>query len=317
MQIFWLFFLLSNITVLYADPDSKIFKTATFPKCERSPPCHNTTFLSYNVPIQHILVNPKKKILMEISPKSSCTNAVVMFFDNMGYKFGEHYTGWPHDFRFNYYFPECSVVTPCMFSDPSWTRFKVVRNPFTRAVSSYIHCMRKDLLLNSLFKGNATEQDLFTFEDFAYWISILHSRDALFSLAGAHFKVQAMSYEMEYFRQNNHQSLFHIIVKAEDAEPAIERLNKLTNETFNWNLEGSEHNIVNKTNVIQHYVGNLTWAEIKDRIPSDYHFFYNQYSRRHVKEVYHWDLHLYNYSYPFDSTFHSRAPRPFAFFHRL
>jgi hypothetical protein len=40
------------------------------------------------------LVDYKRKILMEFSPKADCTSATVMFLAHMGYRYGLEFSGW-------------------------------------------------------------------------------------------------------------------------------------------------------------------------------------------------------------------------------
>eukprot|EP01040_Poterioochromonas_malhamensis_P012882 gene12882-14112_t len=86
------------------------------------------------------LIDANRKILMEFTPKASCTSAVVGFLKAMGLEHEVDYTGWPHDFR-DYIYNNCSHATLCHYLDPQWYRWKVVRNPYDRAVSGYLYAM--------------------------------------------------------------------------------------------------------------------------------------------------------------------------------
>eukprot|EP01040_Poterioochromonas_malhamensis_P017041 gene17041-19495_t len=115
-------------------------------ECVKPPSCTTYRgFYGYALD-EYSMVDTKRKILMEFSPKADCTAAVVAFLETSGYQQNDDYFGWPHIFRERYYDSRCGEATHCLYYDPTWFRFKVVRNPFDRAVSSYLYVMKTDWL---------------------------------------------------------------------------------------------------------------------------------------------------------------------------
>ncbi len=54
-----------------------------------------------------------------------------------------------------------------------------------------------------------------------------------------------------------------------------------------------------RNNTIKHFVGNLTWPDLKGYVPKNYGYFYSKELIKKVETLYKWDLLLYDYSYPF------------------
>ena len=200
-----------------------------------------------------------------------------------------------------------------MYTDDSWIRFKVVRNPFDRVVSSYIHCMKTDLLLKHAFHENHSLQSLFSFENFVDYLSSLRGKSSLQNLALGHFKIQSTEYELDYYLNNRNQSLFHVIIQIENPFENLKLLNQLIEQrSINSgnlfknisfvldSLPESINHYINRTTETTSYVGHLPWSEIKHQIPSSYKYFFREPFISQVKRIYADDLFLYNYSYPFD-----------------
>lgn len=80
------------------------------------------------------LISPDAGLCVYWSPKAGCSSAVEMFFDSIGYDHSRH--TWIHDARQEY-----QRKQPREPGDPC-VRLQVVRNPYDRAVSSFLHYMR-------------------------------------------------------------------------------------------------------------------------------------------------------------------------------
>lgn len=294
-------------------------KCAKFGKCST----HRSVY-GYAID-EYTMVDHSNKILMEFTPKADCTAAVVAFLEAFGFEQDVHYSGWPHTFRDNYYNVRCGVGTPCMYFQPSWFRFKVVRNPYDRAVSSYLYVMRTSFLIEMLPKylQNAS------FEQFIdYQLTLpLHQ---LQYFATRHAGLQSTYYERFLYtihHTNNHNKhhhlrkslenptqypenawnsshfppIFHEIVKVESSKEGFDRIYKRTRIQFQLKNITKHYQIRN--NNIQRYVGNQSWIELKEKgqVPNDYGYFYNKELKKKVEHLFYWDLLLYNYSFPFSS----------------
>jgi hypothetical protein len=72
------------------------------------------------------------------------------FFESLHIYQDVNYTGFVHDYREKHFYKLYGYVTADEVASSNWYKFKVVRNPYSRAVSSYFHTM--NLLWRSFFK---------------------------------------------------------------------------------------------------------------------------------------------------------------------
>ena len=95
-------------------------------------------------------------------------------------------------------------------------------------------------------------------------------------------------------------TLYQVIVKVEEPEESLKKLNLLKGVQFKNNYTSSHW--LNKTNENRNiFIGNLTFEDIKLNIgfPKSYGVFYNDDLKRRVTNLFYIDLQLYNYSYPY------------------
>eukprot|EP01040_Poterioochromonas_malhamensis_P002772 gene2772-2950_t len=204
-------------------------------KCMKPPSCPtHRGFYGYSLD-EYSMVDTKKKILMEFSPKADCTAAVVAFLEASGYEQNNDYFGWPHVFRESYYNPHCGHATYCTYYDPFWFRFKVVRNPFDRAVSSYLYVMKTNWL-NEFLPAHIKRA---SFEGCINYLLTL-SPDTFQYFCTRHAGPQSQYYERFVYIENKkmedgnstmknpYPPVFHEIVKVENSQSAFERINRKT-----------------------------------------------------------------------------------------
>ncbi|MCB1865390.1 MAG: sulfotransferase family 2 domain-containing protein [Chromatiales bacterium] len=88
-----------------------------------------------------LIVSAEKRLVVGFTPKAACTVASKLFFHTIG-KLDEarDQSDWIHDYREVYC--EKNPVRYVHLVSRSFLKIKFVRNPFHRAVSSYIHAMR-------------------------------------------------------------------------------------------------------------------------------------------------------------------------------
>lgn len=245
------------------------------------------------------LVDNRKKILMAWSQKAACTTSVKSFMAHMGFYEGADFIGWVHDFRESEFWRRCGTGTICMYEDSSWYRFKVVRNPYDRAVSSYIHVMHYDAVPTSYLLTTLPHlEDKYdcTFKDFVRFMElrIVASKEKRL-VDGGHVRKQ--SYDMEYIRWSEGQSSpFHRIVKIENFAEDIALVNRETGANFSAGF-GSIHYAKRQSE--EGFVGDVAWKFLHNRIPKSYGYFYDSELRERVMRIFHVDLLLYNYDYPF------------------
>jgi hypothetical protein len=162
---------------------------------------------------------------MDWSPKAACSVMVAMFFDSMGIQQGINYTGFVHLYRQEVFYHKYGLVTEKELLDTSWYKFKVVRNPYSRMVSSYMQVMTTNLK-DKFFEHNATIQHNASFEQF---VSVYHNewfRMGRYFPGIAHVDPQAL--EIEWEAHSNHKRLFNQIVILENFDTDIEKVNRDT-----------------------------------------------------------------------------------------
>lgn len=88
------------------------------------------------------LINLERKLVLLISPKSACTNALIWFYHTQGLaETAEAFHRWPHRYRTEVY-NHSDIFDRALEHDlSSFTWVRVVRNSYDRAVSSFRHCV--------------------------------------------------------------------------------------------------------------------------------------------------------------------------------
>lgn len=259
--------------------------------CKRPERCDRYGIYGYAID-NYALIDTKRKVLMEFTPKASCTSAVIAFFESVGFEYGVDYKGWPHVFRDRYYNPRCGHATACHYLNPNWFRFKVVRNPYERAVSSYLYIMNTPMFIPFLPPvGNAS------FEQFIDYLATLPLHEFQ-EYATRHAAPQSQNYE-RYAFEKNLPPIFHVIVKAEESEIGIQAIYDRVGVRYELKPLVKHHQT--RDDSVQKYVGNLSWIDVRDQVPKSYGYFYSHSLKKKVETLYKWDLQLYNYTYPFNT----------------
>jgi len=238
------------------------------------------------------LLLDEKKIMLSLSPKSGSLFGVSWFFyqANLWQDVKEH-PKWAHHYRQEVYYksPGYPASYRHFFASPeTYTKIKLVRNPYSRAVSSYIHALRTPEILyrDTRNKFTATE---FSFETFLAEVEKLGTRSC-----DVHYRTQTHEFE-----RNSNWDYQHI-VQLESAFKDIPKLEKIYDLKTSplENFRESEHNSRRKKSG-KNYVGSTVFSSgyIKH---SPYPYFYNTELAQKVQELYAEDFRNFGYSTAID-----------------
>lgn len=226
------------------------------------------------------LVDDQNRLIMDWSAKAGCTIATKMFFRHMGLLMeAETYDAWIHNYREQIFY-RTHRVTPDKLRDPAYFRFKVVRDPFARATSSYIYAMYNDFFIDQR-TGKLADM---SFRDF---VGVLQRIDVRH--CNIHLAQQKRDYEYEI------PGVFDVICRLEDLESDLVRVNAATGLNLSVNGLGSDHH-TQRTRESPGCIGDEPWSRVIDRIP-DYWFFYTDDLIEKVRTVYADDCSTYGYEW--------------------
>jgi hypothetical protein len=241
------------------------------------------------------MIDYERKIMMSFSPKAACSKSVMIFLSGMGHFYGVDYTD-AHVFRNKQYEKHCGIGSPCLMHDNSWFKFKVVRNPFDRAVSSYLHMMREkwpcpyDLVKKKEGRDNVSFHMLIDF--------LLSKANGLWNFdCYGHVEKQISPLEKFYW-QRNEPSPFNFIIKSENMKSDWIELNRLKNTSYR-NTDNKHRNghLALRSNKSILNVGDTPYGKLL--IPESFRLFYNDVIKAKVERLFNDDLVIYNYTYPF------------------
>ena len=229
-------------------------------------------------PVQHMFIvyNKNKsnhKFIIDWSPKAGCTVICKIFFDYMNeLNKALNYSSWIHDYRQKYYYAKHGFVNKNLLLSNYFIKIKFVRNPYSRAVSSYIHVMKTNL------------KKIFNNEDMSFYTFLLYLKQKKYS-NDYHYCLQNIYLE-------NKKNIFHHIIKIENLENEIKNLNKLYNLNLNYDFTSKHH--VKKINK-KIDVSDVKFSQIIE-IPN-YNNFYSKKTKDLVDEIYKCDIIKYNYTF--------------------
>lgn len=237
--------------------------------------------VKYSSPIGMLIIhNGRKsdlKFLIGWSPKAGCTIICKIFFEYMDeLEKALQYSPWIHDYRQKYYYEKYGRVKSSHIFSNNYTKIKFVRNPYSRAVSSYIHVMKTPLIKT------------FNNQDMSFYSFLLNIKNNTYS-SNSHYNLQITKIELS----NVCNTLFRII-KIENLEKEINSLNKQFNLKLNCDFTSDHH--INKLNNININAGYVRFSQFKENIPN-YKNFYDKKIQDLVYEIYKPDIVKYNYTF--------------------
>lgn len=215
--------------------------------------------------INSILVNHDKKIIIDWSAKSNCTNIAIMFFKyiNLYEKMIINNPIEIHNYREKY--TKNNYIVKELLLDASYLKIKFVRNPYSRAISSYLHLSVPNL-------------------SFYEFLLNLYNKNYPYNI---HYYSQHHSLELQ-------NKIYNEIIKVENINSEVERIN----QKYNINFIYESHSIhqVNKNLNDNNFVGYKKFKDIKNIPP--YKYFYDDDKIKNLAiYVYGTDMILYNYTF--------------------
>ena len=221
-----------------------------------------------------IIYNKNKsqnKFIIDWSAKSGCTTILKIFLDYMDLldKFKNYH--WIHNCRPIYYNEYGRVDEQLLFSN-EYLKIKFVRNPYSRAVSSYLHVM------NTKLKNKFRHKNM----SFHTFLLSLKSRE-----------LNDIHYNLQMTKEEKNNKIFDKVIKIENLSKEILEINSLYNINLNCNFSSFHHKKIDTK--VSKNISYKKYSQIKN-IPS-YNFFYDQKIKNLVYKIYKEDIEKYDYTF--------------------
>jgi hypothetical protein len=250
----------------------------------------------------NFIKDEKNKLIFYIHQKSGCTSFLKMIFQNLGildlalsydkYRAQpiQKNNGWPHYYRYQVYQFENKILPNDLISG-EYKLIKLVRNPYSRIVSSYLHILKVN---KSLLKDYCDINNDLSFYDF---LNLIKNNNIL--NIDLHLDTQICDFE------KNNLLKFDDIIKLEELNDSIIYLNN----KYNINLEYIHEKIhKTKTNYLNKQMcGYIKYNILKDNIPSYKNFYDDNNIKKIVDKLFYDDIQYYNYDF-FNNNFISIGP---------
>jgi hypothetical protein len=218
------------------------------------------------------LIDRKNKIIMDWSAKAGCTLAVRMFFKHMGIlETALAYSSWVHDYREAFFYNHFGLVFLDDYLNPEYFKFKVVRNPYDRAVSSYFY------YLESTYPNESS---------FAEFIHFLETQNLKY--CNLHWRAQTKEIPLD--------KPLDKIVKIENFKEGMQQINDLLKTNFEPEQSSWHH--LTKKDKSGVFVGETKFkkqADLLNYVVPNYEDFYNKELRKEIETLYAID---FTYGYP-------------------
>ncbi|WP_088103460.1 sulfotransferase family 2 domain-containing protein [Halalkalibacter urbisdiaboli] len=239
-------------------------------------------FLKVKLPLYH----NDFPLILYWSPKSGCTSLTKWFFFQIGLlEEAEAYHPWIHKYRGKIFLQQQNYKEKLEKHMLNSTKasYKLVRNPYTRAVSSFLHTISNPQLKSEIGveinEGLSFKQFLYGLKEVGVDIKSINPHFAEQYIKGEENLIQEYIY-LEHFNQSIRkiEKQFHLKTSP---------LNRITKSPHHHSTKMKESGeIVEKK---------FTRASLRETIPS-YDSFYNQETVELVKTLYQNDFKAYGYS---------------------
>jgi hypothetical protein len=235
------------------------------------------------------LISLEKNILFGFTPKAGCTGISKLFFNHIGeIEKAMSFGALTHQYRKIY--SQTNPVKFEHFNSKKIVKLKFVRNPYTRAVSSYFHLIKNRVYAEEIinFIGVKSIDEI----SFNMFLSFLATQNL--KRCDPHIGMQFLPGENQLF-------FFDEIIKIEELEERLDSINKKykIKIAFPLNLKKSNHHL-KKIQTTELFVGDFPSTYFingdtqKLAIPN-YKFFYNDEIKNKVENLYKLDFDAYKY----------------------
>ncbi len=245
------------------------------------------------------LIDGDRKVVFLWSAKVGCTFILKWFYNQNSIVVGDQAEGLQH-YRANVYYDSLQYKTgynDFLKDHSSFAYVKFIRNPYERAVSSYVHFLKKantnDVMAKKFLNVEKIKSDFkFSFKEF---IEVLSSKDI--NLCNVHWRCQIHPLE-----RTGYIKIDHIV----DIKNSLKEI-PIIEKKYNFNITGKQmllnfrnraHHSSNrnktKTKNEQLFVGNIKydWKLSEDRPPIT--SFYNDRLKRQIFKIYRDDFRHYS-----------------------
>jgi len=245
-----------------------------------------------------ILYDKKLNLSVSFNAKSGCSFFVKWFFYQTNlYEKSESYHRFPHKYRTDIFMKNKNYNN---FDIEKSNIITLVRNPFTRVVSSYSHCIKNGYInkdMSLFLKREITKYNTFTFYEFVKYLKTIDITNC-----DIHHKTQ--------YREIDYKFILKVENLFEDFRNLENELNLLNSPLDKISNSLSFHKVI-KNNDFKESCYNFDFYfkesnedgklfEYKDIIGiPDYKYFYNDELIEDILIIYKDDFELYKY----DKTF--------------
>ena len=232
------------------------------------------------------IIDEKSKLIMLWTRKAGCTTSCIMMFKHMGLledvlKYSQEI----HKYRKEVFYKEHGFVNiDDHLLSKKYFIFKVIRNPYDRATSSYLHTI-----------DNTPKKKLkkMSFEEFLENIKI---NSGIF-IVDNEIDHSITSHSCQQYVKDE-EKYINKYVRLENGTQDIDEINKLCNVTLNINIDNySLHRIQRSETSNKDYLGNIPFDELPKIFPTSYKYFYNELTKKLVEEIYYDDIINYKYNF--------------------
>lgn len=242
------------------------------------------------------ILDSKNKLALLWSAKSGCTFAIKWMFNHMGLlEEALAYDSWIHKYRIALLsrsdHHEASVEDFCKLPS-SFRVVRFVRQPFKRAVSSYVHALRngyEDAQIAAFLARGVDTTSRFSFREFVKYLESLDLRNC-----NIHHRIQTHPLERRFMPTSG------FLVNLDHSMESLPKLESYLGlpQTDPWRYRESDHHTRTSADVSAQFCGDHLFDFTREIAPvlPDYRSFYDSDLENGVYKLYAEDFLKYGFS---------------------